>query len=134
MPSWDGNPTTYRAYKDSVRIWLLGEKADVEYSLAARLVQNLSGAARTLGNNMTDKELMPDTPPQEDHGTEVVETAAEKHERLLSGVRRLLSWTNFDLKDLFGKGLRCLSSFTVLVGGADLQRRFTNTWLALIWE
>ena len=66
VPSWDGNPTTYRAYKESVRIWLLGEKADVEYSLAARLVQNLSGAARILGNSMTDAQLMPDIPPQAD--------------------------------------------------------------------
>ena len=90
VPSWDGNPTTYRAYKESVRIWLLGEKADVEYSLTARLVQNLSGAARTLGNSMTDAQLMPDLPPQAD-GAEVVETVPQKHDRLLSGVRRLLA-------------------------------------------
>ena len=46
--------------KDVVRIWLLEERLDVEYSLAARLVQNLAGAARTTGNALSDEQLMPD--------------------------------------------------------------------------
>ena len=49
MPSWNGNPETWQQYKEDVRIWTLGTKLDVEYSLAARLVSNLRGAARRLG-------------------------------------------------------------------------------------
>ncbi len=86
VPTWDGNPIGYKAYKDSVRIWLLGEKLDVEYSLAARLVQNLSGSARTLGNSMLDEELMPDPVPTGD-GEEPPE---HKKRRLLAGIDRLL--------------------------------------------
>ena len=59
VPSWSGNPETWQAYKDEVRIWLLGSKLDVEYSLAARLVTKLKGPARRLGLSMTDEELNP---------------------------------------------------------------------------
>ena len=59
VPSWAGNPETWQAYKDEVRIWLLGSKLDVEYSLAARLVAKLRGPARRIGLSMTDAELNP---------------------------------------------------------------------------
>ena len=59
VPGWDGNPNTWRRYRDEVRVWLLGEKTDVEYSLAARLVQRLSGAARRAALTLTDEELPP---------------------------------------------------------------------------
>ena len=65
VPSWDGNPTGYKVYKDAVRIWLPSEKLDVDFSLAARLVQNLTGSSRTLGNSMTDVELSADPKPDE---------------------------------------------------------------------
>ena len=62
-PGWDGNPQTWRRYKDEVRIWLLAERVEgVEYSLAARLVQRLSGAARRAALGLTDAELMGDPP------------------------------------------------------------------------
>ena len=85
VPSWDGNPTTYRQYKEAVRIWLLGEKLDVEYSLAARLVQNLAGAARTTGNALSDEQLMPDQRTMADGE----ETATQKYARLTAGLKRL---------------------------------------------
>ena len=47
VPQWDGNPTSWRRYKDEVRVWLLAERTDnISYSLAARLIQRLTGAAR----------------------------------------------------------------------------------------
>ncbi|CAE8585764.1 unnamed protein product [Polarella glacialis] len=63
IPGWDGVPTTWQAYVDDVRIWLLGERLDVPYSIAARLVARLAGAAKRVGNSMTAVELMPDPPP-----------------------------------------------------------------------
>ena len=54
VPSWNGSPETWQSYKDEVRIWLLGTKLDVEYSLAARLVAKLKGSARRVGLAMTD--------------------------------------------------------------------------------
>ena len=60
VPSWNGNPESWEAYKDEVRIWLLGVKVDVEYCLAARLVSQLRGPARRIGLAMTDAQLNAD--------------------------------------------------------------------------
>ena len=57
VPSWNGNPETWQTYKEEVRIWLLGSKLDVEFSLAAWFVAQLKGPARRLGLAMTDDEL-----------------------------------------------------------------------------
>ena len=46
VPAWDGNPRTYEDYRRKVEWWLEGEKLNVPYSLAARLVRKLSGAAK----------------------------------------------------------------------------------------
>ena len=59
IPSWNGHPDTWRRYEEEVRIWLLGTKLAVEYSLAARLVQKLSGPARRVGLAMKDEDLKP---------------------------------------------------------------------------
>ena len=58
-PAWDGNPQGWRRYREEVRIWLLAEKVEgVEYSLAARLVQRLTGAARRAAMALSDEDLM----------------------------------------------------------------------------
>ena len=59
IPHWTGNPETWQTYKDEVRIWMLGTKLDVEFSLAARLVSKLKGPARRVGLSMADAELEP---------------------------------------------------------------------------
>ena len=91
-PGWDGNPQTWRRYRDEVRIWLLAERVEnVEYSLAARLVQRLSGAARRAALGLTDEELMGD-PPQPavtDAEGEIVTPAVPGNGR--AGVRRVLA-------------------------------------------
>ena len=60
IPSWDGNPVRWLQFKDEVRIWKLGENLDVTFSLAARLVGNLRGAARRVTISMPDAELAPE--------------------------------------------------------------------------
>ena len=57
IPYWGGNPGTCRRYRDEVRVWLISEKKDVSHSLAARLVQRLSGAARRAALALTDDQL-----------------------------------------------------------------------------
>ena len=59
VPSWGGQPDLWEAYKDEVRIWLLGSPNTDDYSLAARLVSHLRGPARRIGLSLTDEELMP---------------------------------------------------------------------------
>ena len=57
VPSWDGNPHGWRRYRDEVRIWRLSERTTgIDYSLAARLVQHLSGAARRAAMTLSDEE------------------------------------------------------------------------------
>ena len=68
IPGWDGNPATFATYRDEVRIWQLGENLDVHYSLAARLIQRLSGAAERRGLSMPDMELMPFRPTRTEEG------------------------------------------------------------------
>ncbi len=59
QPTWDGNPTTWRPFKDEVRIWTLGCDADVKYCIAARLVRNLTGPARRAALTLKEDELQP---------------------------------------------------------------------------
>eukprot|EP00974_Lingulodinium_polyedra_P076347 7388842-Lingulodinium_polyedra.AAC.1 len=68
IPAWDGNPVTWRTYRDEVRLWVMGTRLDVNYVVAARLIQRLSGAARRVGLAMTREELLPQAaaPPRLD--------------------------------------------------------------------
>ena len=59
IPSWDGAPAGWQRYQEQVRLWRMGENLDVKYSVAARLVARLSGAARRACINMTEESLMP---------------------------------------------------------------------------
>ena len=56
IPSWNGDPTEWERYRDEVRVFCLSTKLSSEYSVAARLVQRLRGAARRIGLNMTDED------------------------------------------------------------------------------
>ena len=70
VPNWDGNPGGWKRYRDEVRVWLLSERKDVSYSLAARLVQRLSGAARRAALALTDEQLSADPEVLEAHDTD----------------------------------------------------------------
>ena len=67
VPAWNGDPSGWKSYRDEVRIWALGEKLDVEYSLAARLVSRLGGPARRAAMGLKDSDLMPLRPVIETH-------------------------------------------------------------------
>jgi hypothetical protein len=54
-PSWDGNPSTYVKYSEDCRMWLLGQNLDVPYSLAARMAMELTGSARAVAGQLTDR-------------------------------------------------------------------------------
>ena len=89
VPSWDGNPHGWRRYRDEVRIWLLSERTTgIDYSLVARLVQRLSGAACRAAMILSDDELMPDpgAVAQTDADGAVLVPAAPADPR--AGVRR----------------------------------------------
>ena len=58
IPRWDGNPSTRQRFRDEVRLWILSEDLSVGYSLAARLVKNLTGPARRACLALTDEELI----------------------------------------------------------------------------
>ena len=57
--TWDGNPGTWRPFKDEVRIWTLGQDLEVKYCLAARLIRNLTGAARRAALSIPEADLLP---------------------------------------------------------------------------
>ena len=59
IPRWDGNPGTFRHYVQEVELWSMTEDLNVKYAIAARLVQNLTGAARRACQGMTRDELSP---------------------------------------------------------------------------
>ena len=62
-PRWDGNPGTFRIYVQEVmELWAMTEDFNVKYAIAARLVQNLTGAARRACQGMTKAELSPVLP------------------------------------------------------------------------
>ena len=56
---WDGDPSGWRDYQQEVRLCKTGENLEVIWSVAARLVGGLKGAARRVGLAMTDQELLP---------------------------------------------------------------------------
>ena len=90
-PRWDGNTHGWRRYRDEVRIWFLSESAKgIDYSLAARLVQRLSGGARRAAMTFSDEELLPDpaTDVRTDADGAVLVPAAPADPR--AGVRRVL--------------------------------------------
>ena len=45
-PQWDGDPSGWRDYQQEVRLYKTGENLEVNWSVAARLVGGLRGAAR----------------------------------------------------------------------------------------
>ena len=59
LPQWDGYPSGLRDYQQEVRLHKTGENLEVNWSVAARLVGRLRGAARRVGLAMTDQELLP---------------------------------------------------------------------------
>ena len=59
LPQWDGDPCGWRDYQQEVRLFKTGENLEVNWSVAARLVGGLKGAARRVGLAMTDQELLP---------------------------------------------------------------------------
>ena len=59
LPQWDGDPSGWRDYQQEVRLYKTGENLEVNWSVAARLVGVLRGAARRVGLAMTDQELLP---------------------------------------------------------------------------
>ena len=59
LPQWDGDPSGWRDYQQEVRLYKTGENLEVNWSVAARLVGGLRGAARRVDLAMTDQELLP---------------------------------------------------------------------------
>ena len=59
LPQWDGDPSGWRDYQQEVRLYKTGANLEVNWSVAARLVGGLRGAARRVGLAMTDQELLP---------------------------------------------------------------------------
>ena len=59
LPQWDGDPSGWRDYQQEVRLYKTSENLEVNWSVAARLVGGLRGAARRVGLAMTDQELLP---------------------------------------------------------------------------
>ena len=76
MPKWE-------SFRDEIRVWRLGEKLNVKYSLAARLVSGLSGPARMTCMTMDAEQLHP-TP-----GDGPVATADER--RNIAGLDHVMS-------------------------------------------
>ena len=58
LPQLDGDPSVSRDYQQEVRLYKAGENLEVNWSVAARLVGVLRGAARRVGLAMTDQELL----------------------------------------------------------------------------
>ena len=91
VPAWDGNPAFWKRYKDEIRIWLLAERTDtVSYSLAARMIQRLTGAARRVALSMPDEELKPDA-GYKDGDKEVPADHAAAVKRLLAKLEATLT-------------------------------------------
>ena len=91
VPGWDGDPRFWRRYKDEVRIWLLAEKKDVDYSLAAHLIQRLSGAARRAALSLDDKLLAPVRARAAVVDEQGVVRQVEVEEDLTAGVKNVLN-------------------------------------------
>ena len=91
VPAWDGNPAFWKRYKDEIRIWLLAERTDnVSYSLAARMIQRLTGSARRVALSMPDEDLRPDA-AYKDGDREVPADHAAAVKRLLAKLESTLT-------------------------------------------
>ena len=40
VPIWNGTPESFEHYKDEIRIWVLSTPANMDFSMAARLVSH----------------------------------------------------------------------------------------------
>ena len=59
IPSWNGDPSTWTSFSDEVKLWRRSESMEVNYSLASRLVRQLSGSARRALAKLPAEELHP---------------------------------------------------------------------------
>ena len=59
IPSWNGDPATWTSFSDEVKLWRLSENMEVNFSLASRLVRQLSGSARRAVAKLPADELHP---------------------------------------------------------------------------
>ena len=92
LPRWDGDPNGWRDYQQEVRVYKTSENLEVNWSVAARLVGGLKGAARRVGLAMTDQELLPTARNISDNG----ERKADRHRRgieaLMARLETELGW------------------------------------------
>ena len=58
FPEWDGDPSDLRDYQQEARLYKTADNLEVNWSGAARLVGGVKGAARRVGQAMTDQELL----------------------------------------------------------------------------
>ena len=96
IPRWDGHPATWKQYEQEVRIWRMGENLDVKYCIAARLIQNLSGAARRAALQLKDEQLQG---TQEDRAAGIKAVLAHLN-RVFSPdplIRKAVSYTHLTL-------------------------------------
>ena len=59
LPQCDDDPSGWRDYQQEARLYKTSENLEVNWSVAARLVGGLRGAARRVGLAMADQELLP---------------------------------------------------------------------------
>ena len=59
VPTWDGSPMTYRAFRREMRWWVssLDLQATSKYNLAARWLLKQSGIVRQRGEEFSPEEL-----------------------------------------------------------------------------
>ena len=82
LPRWDGDPSGWRDY-----LYKTGENLEVNWSVTARLVGGLRGAARRVGLAMTDQELLPTARNITDNWERGIETLLAKLEAELGQQR-----------------------------------------------
>ena len=89
VPSWNGDPDLWESYKEKVKIWLIATKPEPHCSLAARLIQNLSGTAQRIGLKIDERDLLPEEERWEDR--RLVKPANHKPavEKLLQALSKL---------------------------------------------
>eukprot|EP00959_Pyramimonas_sp_CCMP1952_P406414 8518083-Pyramimonas_sp.AAC.1 len=59
IPTWHGDPSKWRDYKQEVKLWKLSENLAAAHSLASQLAMKLSGTARGAALNMTEAQPHP---------------------------------------------------------------------------
>ena len=99
VPRWDGNPATRQRFRDEVRLWTLSEDLNVNYSLAARLVKNMTGPARRACLTLTDEQLLPGAPVEEVHNADDVITTPGRPADLRAGIDNVLRALDASLGD-----------------------------------